>query len=43
MEVKNYSNWHINVVVKREGDGNEWLFIGFYGPRDHATWCVVGV
>lgn len=31
MEVKNYSNWPFNVVVKREGDGREWLFTGFYG------------
>lgn len=31
VEVVNYSNWHISMIVKRERDGRDWNFIGFYG------------
>ncbi|XP_042953523.1 uncharacterized protein LOC122290064 [Carya illinoinensis] len=31
VEVINYSNWHVNVLVKGEKEGSDWHFTGFYG------------
>lgn len=31
VEVINYSNQHVSVLVKREMEGKDWHFTGFYG------------
>lgn len=34
VEVLNYFQWHINMLIKGKGNKREWFFIGFYGHPD---------
>jgi hypothetical protein len=31
VEIQNYSRWHVNVLVRTNGDNHHWKFTGFYG------------
>lgn len=34
MELVNFSQWHISVLIRKEGKRSEWVFTGFYGHSD---------
>jgi hypothetical protein len=45
LEIQNYSQRHINAVVKRRGDGFSWKLTGFYGDPDSSkrkeSWALL--
>lgn len=37
VELMNYSQWHMNVLVKGEGLGDKWLLTAFYGNLEASN------